>query len=53
MENICLYADPTKDYLIAIVVPDKVHFKVRTKDHVIKPILCGLYVQYTLSINRV
>merc|ERR550525_285697 len=25
VENICLYADPTKDYLIAMVIPDKVH----------------------------
>jgi len=27
VENICLYADPAKDYLIAIVIPDKVHLE--------------------------
>ena len=25
VENVCLYAEPDKDYLIAIVVPDKTH----------------------------
>jgi len=27
VENICLHADPAKDYLVAIVIPDKVHLE--------------------------
>ena len=51
VENICVYADPTRDYTVAMIVPSRPHVRIFDQLHLLRYQTHVLYIVSTRLKN--